>query len=141
MNDCPICLSEMSDEVYILNCTHAFHHACITEWLKCSNNCPLCRTNVDADRKYVLDGIMSEERRLYIENVRATCIWTALGLEWLFPNGLNGYSQTAIEFLDSPEGKEMLNECGKEIPRDIFLRLGVSALQQCAQNMVQNRII
>ena len=132
--DCAICLSKMESDTYTLNCTHVFHHACISEWLKCSSQCPLCRRNVDADKKYVFDRIMSEERRLYIENVRATCIWTAYGLEWLFPSGLNGYSESAIDFLDSQQGKQMLNGCGKEIPRDIFIRLGITAFKQIINN-------
>lgn len=132
--DCSICLSKMNSNTYVLNCNHEFHHDCISEWLKCSSQCPLCRCNVDADKKYVLDGIMSEERRLYIENVKAACIWTAYGLEWLFPNGLNGYGQSAIIFLDSPQGKQMLNDCGKDIPKDIFFKLGITALKQCFIN-------
>jgi hypothetical protein len=33
------------DEVCAIPCAgnHSFHHHCITEWLGCSNVCPLCR--------------------------------------------------------------------------------------------------
>jgi hypothetical protein len=46
-DECTICLSEFeNDEVLlVLPCNHRFHQECITEWLTCSNKCPLCREN------------------------------------------------------------------------------------------------
>ncbi|TVU26943.1 hypothetical protein EJB05_29519, partial [Eragrostis curvula] len=44
---CAICLEEFEDgeEVTVMPCDHGheFHPDCITEWLGCSNMCPLCR--------------------------------------------------------------------------------------------------
>uniref|UniRef100_A0A0E0J6Q0 RING-type domain-containing protein n=1 Tax=Oryza nivara TaxID=4536 RepID=A0A0E0J6Q0_ORYNI len=44
---CVICMEEFvaGDEVCAIPCAgnHSFHHHCITEWLGCSNVCPLCR--------------------------------------------------------------------------------------------------
>ena len=45
--DCSICLCEFQDdeEITPLPCTakHYFHSACIENWLKTNNTCPLCR--------------------------------------------------------------------------------------------------
>lgn len=43
---CAVCLEEWSDEdaVRILNCRHAYHQACVDQWLLgSSNSCPMCR--------------------------------------------------------------------------------------------------
>jgi hypothetical protein len=42
---CSICLSdfEAGDELRALPCAHAFHCACIDQWLKSSRACPCCR--------------------------------------------------------------------------------------------------
>jgi hypothetical protein len=29
-----------------LRCTHMFHKSCITEWIKTSATCPICRSNI-----------------------------------------------------------------------------------------------
>ncbi|XP_021300613.1 E3 ubiquitin-protein ligase RNF181-like [Herrania umbratica] len=45
---CSVCLEEMSTEMEArrLPCSHIYHAACIVEWLKNSNKCPLCRYNM-----------------------------------------------------------------------------------------------
>nr|XP_051207808.1 RING-H2 finger protein ATL32-like [Lolium perenne] len=43
---CPVCLSEMEDgeTVRVLPvCMHYFHDACVGEWLRENDTCPLCR--------------------------------------------------------------------------------------------------
>ncbi|CAI9779327.1 unnamed protein product [Fraxinus pennsylvanica] len=42
---CTVCLEEISKgvEVSTLPCSHMFHSNCITEWLKRSHYCPICR--------------------------------------------------------------------------------------------------
>lgn len=50
--ECPICMTEfdsperrkVESKLEVLNCKHAFHANCITEWLERSNTCPICRT-------------------------------------------------------------------------------------------------
>ncbi|XP_058070960.1 E3 ubiquitin-protein ligase MBR1-like [Magnolia sinica] len=48
MENCRICLDEFGEgmEVKRMPCSHVFHGACITRWLKQSNMCPLCRVRV-----------------------------------------------------------------------------------------------
>lgn len=44
--DCPICLEKTTDIVRI-TCNHAFHKACIGEWIHRGNRtCPVCRDDI-----------------------------------------------------------------------------------------------
>lgn len=46
---CLICLDDYvpEDELRLLSCKHAFHKACVDQWLTVGkNNCPACRTTV-----------------------------------------------------------------------------------------------
>mmetsp|Transcript_25561 Transcript_25561/g.33430 ORF Transcript_25561/g.33430 Transcript_25561/m.33430 type:complete len:758 (+) Transcript_25561:43-2316(+) len=45
---CAICLIEYEDstEVKLLECSHFFHAACIDEWLRVNQFCPLCKAQV-----------------------------------------------------------------------------------------------
>ena len=51
----------------VLPCMHAFCEACITDWIKKSPECPLCRANIKTGLS-VLDGRRSSEDRRYSEN-------------------------------------------------------------------------
>eukprot|EP00913_Durusdinium_trenchii_P035955 g33640.t1 len=50
---CPICLEDFnfdggkSGDMQKLECKHCFHGACIAEWLRDHESCPLCRAEVD----------------------------------------------------------------------------------------------
>jgi len=48
--ECSICLQEFQpqDEVICLPCDerHFFHTSCVTGWLRMSQLCPVCRTNI-----------------------------------------------------------------------------------------------
>jgi hypothetical protein len=44
-DDCSICYSIL-DEAVRLRCSHMFHRTCITEWIKTSATCPICRTSI-----------------------------------------------------------------------------------------------
>lgn len=136
-NLCSICLEDISsDECYSLNCDHRYHRDCITRWLHRNPTCPMCRTPVDADNRYVDDGIMSEERRLYIENMRAVCVWSATALEWVFPNGLSGYTEKLTEYLDSDYGKQMLEsiQTTDSVPSELLWTIGGIGLMQYLAN-------
>lgn len=47
---CCICYDDYSgsDSVSRLRCTHAFHAACVDEWLRYNSMCPLCRATSTA---------------------------------------------------------------------------------------------
>jgi hypothetical protein len=41
---CSICLSDIDNYIYTeLHCSHKFHLKCLNEWVKNSNQCPLCK--------------------------------------------------------------------------------------------------
>ncbi|XP_042509509.1 probable E3 ubiquitin-protein ligase RHG1A [Macadamia integrifolia] len=42
---CSICQEEYveEDELGVLDCEHDFHSACIKQWLRCKNLCPICK--------------------------------------------------------------------------------------------------
>lgn len=52
---CAVCCSEyeQGEELKILPCMHAYHSACIDEWLGCDHTCPLCKHNL---LRHVADG-------------------------------------------------------------------------------------
>jgi hypothetical protein len=41
---CPICVERIVDDTYLrLGCHHIFHLECISRWLGCKTECPVCR--------------------------------------------------------------------------------------------------
>jgi hypothetical protein len=50
---CPICLIEYEkgDRLRCLPCSHAYHDACATSWLKLSGTCPICRASIASGRR------------------------------------------------------------------------------------------
>ena len=43
---CVICLSQLGEDDYSLDCNHKYHTKCIVEWFRKGNsNCPLCNDN------------------------------------------------------------------------------------------------
>lgn len=51
-SDCYICLDKCKDgeESCQLPCGHAFDKACIEQWIKSNDSCPVCRTKLDQNR-------------------------------------------------------------------------------------------
>ncbi|KAK3776111.1 hypothetical protein RRG08_046778 [Elysia crispata] len=45
---CSVCLEDFTkgDKIAICTCRHVFHSKCLTQWLQCRNNCPLCKAPV-----------------------------------------------------------------------------------------------
>jgi uncharacterized Zn finger protein (UPF0148 family) len=45
MDDCPICLDVLKEDVFITPCLHQFHNTCFTKFLQTSDDhrCPICR--------------------------------------------------------------------------------------------------
>lgn len=50
-NECMICMSnfQMNEKVKIMPCTHFFHTACIREWFKNNDTCPICKYSVSEE--------------------------------------------------------------------------------------------
>ncbi|GJZ19841.1 E3 ubiquitin protein ligase MBR1-like protein [Tanacetum coccineum] len=42
---CTICMQEyeINERIWTLDCRHEFHTDCISKWVLCKNECPLCR--------------------------------------------------------------------------------------------------
>ena len=51
IKECAVCLEEIdrAKSCVNLSCTHAFHKACIGQWLEQKESCPLCRKNVKVE--------------------------------------------------------------------------------------------
>lgn len=50
---CPICLSELSEDLAAMPCKHVFHQECLRQWLLRTNSCPSCRLElITDDRDY-----------------------------------------------------------------------------------------
>ncbi|KAH8597290.1 hypothetical protein B0O99DRAFT_508561, partial [Bisporella sp. PMI_857] len=49
--ECTVCMDDVhiGDEVVVLPCTHWFHEACASAWLREHNTCPICRKGIDED--------------------------------------------------------------------------------------------
>ena len=49
---CVICLSQLGDDDYSLDCDHKYHTKCIIEWFRKGNSaCPLCNDNPFAEQQ------------------------------------------------------------------------------------------
>jgi hypothetical protein len=102
--ECSICLEPLdTQEPYKLNCNHEFHRDCITRWIHTNPNCPMCRSPVDADHRYVDDGIMTEERRQFIDTMKQGLVRLSQGLTWLFPKYLNNGPSGSFEQLTTEQ--------------------------------------
>lgn len=43
---CAICLDELAGKIIETNCKHYYHSSCLSSWLRISEKCPLCKTDV-----------------------------------------------------------------------------------------------
>jgi hypothetical protein len=60
---CVICLSQLGEDDYSLDCNHKYHTKCIVEWFRKGNaNCPLCNDNpmADEDSYYYGNPLINE---------------------------------------------------------------------------------
>ena len=51
-----VCLEDFAadDKVNVLMCFHIFHSACVAEWLKGNNDCPVCKFDVTTTKDNVI---------------------------------------------------------------------------------------
>jgi hypothetical protein len=62
---CCICIDDIKDNKYNLNCGHSYHTQCIMEWFNSgSDTCPICRKSIN-NNNYDIDyeNIRHERRR------------------------------------------------------------------------------
>ncbi len=129
--ECSICLDDLdAEQSYTLNCTHTYHRDCITKWLHTTPNCPLCRSPVDADPQYVEDGIITEEQRLELEQLKQLLVLGFKGMEWMFPQHLDGFSAHLQNSLDNSDGQRFLITFNDYVNNNNFRE---HSLFQCAQ--------
>lgn len=64
-NKCPICLEDILNITYSIDCLHSFCFGCINEWVKEHNKCPMCRQiiqficfNIRSDTDYDMVEIL-----------------------------------------------------------------------------------
>lgn len=44
--NCAVCQESVTSGTRLRNCSHIFHHSCITQWFGTSSRCPVCRDDV-----------------------------------------------------------------------------------------------
>lgn len=42
--NCPICITDIKNSLFITHCGHKYHKKCIKQWLQKKPNCPTCRS-------------------------------------------------------------------------------------------------
>ena len=80
-SQCPICLGDIKNAAYVAFCMHRFCFACIRQWARARDTCPLCRQpleqllhSVRADdnyEQYVLGLPARLRRRMAMERARS----------------------------------------------------------------------
>ena len=69
-DECSICFNLIKKKI-ILNCNHYFCDNCIKEWVKRSNLCPMCRTQINFNLIPELIPIVnSRKRNRQIQNIQ-----------------------------------------------------------------------
>ena len=69
-DECSICFNLIKKEI-ILNCNHYFCDNCIKEWVKRSNLCPMCRTQINFNLIPELIPILNNRKRnRQIQNIQ-----------------------------------------------------------------------
>jgi len=111
---CSICLDELNNDQYKLNCNHCYHKNCIKQWLRNNEICPLCRTRVDPDLRYVEDDILLEATRLRIDSAIKASTIISKSMEYFIPS-MQGYTDELHNFMTSDTGTFLLRKIGENV--------------------------
>ena len=65
MNTCVICLSNITNSIYITECNHKFHTKCLNQWYKYKKNCPICR----CFKKQTQFEIFKDDIKIFISDI------------------------------------------------------------------------
>lgn len=82
---CPICLSDIDKNDYILYCKHSYHKDCIAKWIHQYNNynadnfatCPICRCRIENNHSLKNehdDGLFYMAYFIYVVLILFFCI-------------------------------------------------------------------
>lgn len=53
--DCPICMSSLSEPIAVTACKHSYHSECLHKWIFVNNTCPLCQNEIEIECKNLGD--------------------------------------------------------------------------------------
>lgn len=76
--------------------------------------CPLCRSPVEPAHVYVRDGIMSEERRSFIESSKNIIRGVSTLIGWFWPSVEEWRGQNLDRILDMRETSDLLEEFARK---------------------------
>ena len=71
VDNCTICLQNLSKSGYIARCGHIYHQVCIQDWLQKQSTCPLCR-NIISDNP-VIEELIAEKEKVMKQPVSYGC--------------------------------------------------------------------
>lgn len=55
LEDCPICITPLSEPITVTTCKHAYHSECLHKWILVNNTCPLCQNEITIECKNLSD--------------------------------------------------------------------------------------
>jgi len=62
--ECSVCLETLNKPMTVSPCMHSFCKACIEEYRKFNNNCPMCRQTIDVcNMNTTLAGIIEDMKK------------------------------------------------------------------------------
>ena len=75
MTECVICLEVIEESLMEkIVCGHTFHKGCINDWIKCKNECPICRHKIVDDPVVIQIEAQTIEHNTSIQNITSSFI-------------------------------------------------------------------
>jgi len=75
MTECVICLEVVEENLMKkIVCGHTFHKSCINDWIKCKNECPICRHKIVDDPVVIQIEAQTIEHNTSIHNITSSFI-------------------------------------------------------------------